>query len=557
MSDSKVTRLFIVLGMHRSGTSAITRGLSVLGVDLGDRLLPAVEGNNSKGFWEDIDLNALNIEMLKFLGRDWSHLAMIRPAEIDSLRQREFFLRAVELMRKKIGGARHFGFKDPRVATLLPFWREVFAHCGFDVSYVFAMRNPLSVVRSLGKRDGIESEQSYLLWLAHVVSGLSHSTGSPCVVVDYDRLMQAPDAELARLAHALKLEVDAAALQLYKEDFLDENLRHTQYVAEDLLIDPACPQLVHEVYLALLEVAADRLALQDTALQTKIRLWFQRYEQLQPSLRLSDKLLDQKAAALAHSLQQEARMRQLQQASDERFAAQDAALNEREVRLAAFDQHLKSLDAEIVELRRALAARDGQVAQATQLTAEHSNRADEMAALVALRSEELLAANAAAVERDRLIEGLRTAQVERETQLNNLRATLAQCESDLDDLRTASAARDTQLEALRSAAGEREHALEQARTALGEGEVQLAATNTALAECRAQLEATLREIAQCDAGLSHSTAELAKLQDAVAERERQIASLRQTVQSLLSSTSWRVSAPVRWLGSVARVLGRS
>ncbi|WP_426323686.1 hypothetical protein [Pseudoduganella sp. R-43] len=557
--------------MHRSGTSAITRGLSVLGVDLGDRLLPAVEGNNAKGFWEDIDLNALNIEMLKFLGRDWSHLAMIRPAEIDSLRQQEFFLRAVELVRKKIGGARHFGFKDPRVATLLPFWRAVFAHCGFEVSYVFAMRNPLSVVRSLGKRDGIESEQSYLLWLAHVVSGLSHSTGSPCVVVDYDRLMQAPEAELARLARALKLEVDAAALQLYKEDFLDENLRHTQYVAEDLLIDPACPQLVHEVYLALLEVAADRLTLQDTALQTKIRLWFQRYEQLQPSLRLNDKLLDQKAAALAHSLQQEARMRQLQQASDERFAAQDAALNEREVRLAAFDQHLKSLDAEIVELRQALAARDGQVAQATQLTAEHSDRADEMAALVALRSEELLAANAAAVERDRLIEGLRAAhadceqrlailhaaQDERETQLNQLRATLAQRESDLGDLRTALAARDTQLEALRIAAGEREHALEQARTALGEGAVQLAATRTASAECRAQLEATAREMAQCDEALSHSKAELAKLQDAVVERERQIASLRQTVQSLLSSTSWRVSAPVRWLGSVARVLGRS
>jgi hypothetical protein len=35
-----------------------------MGVGLGDRILPPVEGDNSKGYWENIDLNALNIEML-------------------------------------------------------------------------------------------------------------------------------------------------------------------------------------------------------------------------------------------------------------------------------------------------------------------------------------------------------------------------------------------------------------------------------------------------------------------------------------------------------------
>ena len=58
-SESK--QLIVVLGMHRSGTSAITRGLKVLGVELGDQLIAAVEGDNSKGYWEDSDLNTLNI----------------------------------------------------------------------------------------------------------------------------------------------------------------------------------------------------------------------------------------------------------------------------------------------------------------------------------------------------------------------------------------------------------------------------------------------------------------------------------------------------------------
>ena len=63
-------RLIVVLGMHRSGTSAITRGLQVMGVELGDRMMPPVEGNNSKGFWEDLDLYALNIEILNNIGSD-------------------------------------------------------------------------------------------------------------------------------------------------------------------------------------------------------------------------------------------------------------------------------------------------------------------------------------------------------------------------------------------------------------------------------------------------------------------------------------------------------
>ena len=63
--------------MHRSGTSAITRGLQVMGVELGDNLMPALKGDNDKGYWEDIDLNALNIEMLSAIGSRWDCVSPI------------------------------------------------------------------------------------------------------------------------------------------------------------------------------------------------------------------------------------------------------------------------------------------------------------------------------------------------------------------------------------------------------------------------------------------------------------------------------------------------
>ena len=46
-------RLIVVLGMSASGTSALTRGLQVLGVNLGDKLMPPAH-NNVKGHFEDL-----------------------------------------------------------------------------------------------------------------------------------------------------------------------------------------------------------------------------------------------------------------------------------------------------------------------------------------------------------------------------------------------------------------------------------------------------------------------------------------------------------------------
>ena len=57
--------LFVVLGMHRSGTSAVARGLLTLGVDLGEQLEPAAEGVNAKGYWEDMDVVRLNTSCIR------------------------------------------------------------------------------------------------------------------------------------------------------------------------------------------------------------------------------------------------------------------------------------------------------------------------------------------------------------------------------------------------------------------------------------------------------------------------------------------------------------
>ncbi|HET9905511.1 MAG TPA: hypothetical protein VFQ23_02685 [Anaerolineales bacterium] len=283
-------RLIVVLGMHRSGTSVITRGLQVLGVELGDNLMPAYEGNNSKGFWEDVDINALNIEMLRFLKIDWHFVTPVQASDVDALCQNGYLQRAVDLLRKKTASRKVFGFKDPRVAKLFPFWKEVFTQGQMNVDYILVIRHPLSVCHSLSKRDGFDFEKSYLLWLEHVIGSLVGTEGETRVIVDYDTFMQTPETELTRIAKRLQLSMNADDFRNFQLEFLDRGLQHTVYQLEDLTHDSAVPPLVQEVYSSLLQVTAGNAVPGEPALRDKIEHWGLEFSRMRSTLAFVDKL---------------------------------------------------------------------------------------------------------------------------------------------------------------------------------------------------------------------------------------------------------------------------
>ena len=124
-AEKRNKRVVVVLGMHRSGTSAITRGLQALGVNLGQRLLPS-QPENPKGFWEDIDINALNIELQAALGQYWHSFGNMGQELADRSRWEPFVDRAKKLLQEKMVETEIFGVKDPRMCRLLPFWQSIF-----------------------------------------------------------------------------------------------------------------------------------------------------------------------------------------------------------------------------------------------------------------------------------------------------------------------------------------------------------------------------------------------------------------------------------------------
>ena len=228
----------VVVGVGRSGTSAITRGVQALGVELGERLRPP-GGKNPTGFFEDQHLLAINKRLKRLLRIRGDSVRLIGSEEWQAAAVRALQREAVETVRRDFGAYPLWGYKYARTLRLLPFWREVFATLRLDVRYVVALRNPLSVARSrarLDPRRGTQ-EQSDLEWLVNVVPYFRDLRERPFVVVDYDLMLGHPAEQLRRTATVLGLPLSLhadAAIDAYAAQFLQPGMRHSVFTPRDL-----------------------------------------------------------------------------------------------------------------------------------------------------------------------------------------------------------------------------------------------------------------------------------------------------------------------------------
>jgi hypothetical protein len=280
----KDSKLVVVLGMHRSGTSAITRGLEVLGVKLGDNLYPAAI-DNPKGFWEDTDFLGINEELLAHLDYSVDRLGLIdwQMPSTDTVESLE--LKAEKLVSERCKKNALWGFKDPRTARLLPFWQAVFERVGCDVRYVIATRNPISIVESLYKRSGFEGGITFYLWLEHLIPAISGTINAKGVVVDYDQLLENPKLQLLRVAKALGVTApEPLALFAFESEFLDVGLRHTYFTMQDLERYPSVPLQVVTAYDWLVKLANDSVLLDSAETKSVFEALSQELIFLSPTL---------------------------------------------------------------------------------------------------------------------------------------------------------------------------------------------------------------------------------------------------------------------------------
>lgn len=224
-TEPESSRGVLVVGMHRSGTSAVARVLNLLGLPTCDAsdLMPHLHGNPT-GHWESQTMMRVNERLLAEIGARWNFVPDIDgPVSAwhglarHAAEARSTFLR--------LHPTATWVWKDPRLCVLLPFWRTVLA-C--DPPVVLVLRHPLEISASLAKRDRVPQWQALLLWERSLRHALLGCAGAPLYVIHYSRLLADPLGTSHRLAsfmQALGLPVrldDDAVL-----DFLQPGLRHT------------------------------------------------------------------------------------------------------------------------------------------------------------------------------------------------------------------------------------------------------------------------------------------------------------------------------------------
>ena len=248
--------VILVLGMHRSGTSAAAGFLVKLGGAQPKTLMPAEDGNE-RGYFKSQSLMTFHDDLLASAGSSWTDWRQFNPAWYQSPTVSAFQERAKLLLEDEFGGEPLAVFKDPRVCRFAPFWLEVLAGSNTRASVVIPVRAPLEVAFSLRNRYGFPLATGALLWLRHIIDAEIASRALPRFIFTWDQLLRDWRGVAEKASTELGLSwprlSDATAHEM--ENFIGYDLVHHRVSAPELAAHPDIHEWTMSAYRAMLKLA--------------------------------------------------------------------------------------------------------------------------------------------------------------------------------------------------------------------------------------------------------------------------------------------------------------
>ena len=342
----------LILGMHRSGTSAFTRILSIAGAELPNKLMGRGEGNEG-GHWEPIFLAEYHDAMLEELGSSWRDWRALDVGRLRAKKRNEIKADFLRHLEEDFGDAPLFVLKDPRVCRFAPLFIEALNNADIEVRVVLPIRNPLEVCASLERRDGMSKADAGLLWLRHVLDAERATRSLYRAILSYDGLLSDWKTTFERLSERIDLSwpysADDIAAQV--EQFLQKDMRHHACTTEDVLLDPVLRGWIGEAYEAFNVLERNPDAENAIAKLDRISKEFDR------------------ASPILHRLYEDARTQLEAEAARLKEALTEAGDKAEQLTAA-----LAERDGEISNLHEAVAERDGQIDNLAQAVAERDGR---------------------------------------------------------------------------------------------------------------------------------------------------------------------------------------
>ena len=185
--NKKNNSIFIILGMHRSGTSLVTKFLEIFNINIGSDF-SSPRSDNPTGFYEDMSFFRVNMNLLELNKIEWNEI--LNPLNLNLKTKTEkinFWLSDIE---QKVKFNCNFAFKDPRSILFINFWNSFFKKKNYFVRFLYCFRHPYLISKSIMKRDKMKRGESFLFILQNWYLILKNiKKNDEKIFLDYDLLI--------------------------------------------------------------------------------------------------------------------------------------------------------------------------------------------------------------------------------------------------------------------------------------------------------------------------------------------------------------------------------
>jgi hypothetical protein len=220
-----------VLGMPRSGTSALTRVLSLCGGTL-PADLEAADSYNPRGYWEPRETHHLNGHMLRcHYSTDADPSLRLQEEGAFGAEEKTIFIDKVKTFLTTLPYAPLVVIKDLYITALSEMWFEAARQAGFDIAVVIAVRRPQEVIASVAASRRLSPDLPNALpsamWLKYNLLAEKNTRGMPRVFVEYANLLEDWRREMKRISAALGIDLanwDEGAI----DEFLTKDLHRNR-----------------------------------------------------------------------------------------------------------------------------------------------------------------------------------------------------------------------------------------------------------------------------------------------------------------------------------------
>lgn len=233
----------LVLGMHRSGTSALTGTLELMDVYLGSELM-GTGVQNAKGFFENRKFLAINKALLSEIGSNWDDV-FYHPDILST--DTPLYQELKTLLSEEFEYSDLFAIKDPRLVYLFPIYEKALQDLDIEIKIIIPYRSPVEVAQSLLKRNKMSMEKGMLLWTYHILLAEKFSRSYPRVFTAFDQLLHQREEVIQELSDILSIDFAARYHEHKKEidTFLEPGLKHHNVSTSEEA--PRTPKIVEKI----------------------------------------------------------------------------------------------------------------------------------------------------------------------------------------------------------------------------------------------------------------------------------------------------------------------